>query len=831
MSKMSALTFEQIQDLAKAAVKKGAKRDSIEYDSLLKEAKLLGKEAVAKLNEIFVLETPANTHPKVLNSGKGVKELLGDLQKYAAQKNLKQMESVTAEIQMRFPESMSDAKERIARGTYFYECKQKAYQLGLKNDTAGLKMLLEEMKRKRTGIFLSNKAQISFEDGRKAAENQGTHLRPQPLEAAESHPLDVAFPIQVPERRKMKFQVHSNFLGDLAPAPSWTILIDETGCCFTKKVNTPGFEDQKKGKCVAILVPEGCSLPELRPEWHAVDCGMDEIQKIVQDLLDHPCGVLGIPVESLTPMNGVLWLSCIEALLDLILRLLPLDGETKLNIFIEEHCEIKPEHSTMLQNICSANLYHLSRCFPERAEKITMKAAFISKDDNSWNGYADAASYLWGCQNERLLKKTGWLGTCFLGTSPLPLRDALDVLGSSAPLVPNEWSKLLMSADEGNEHSLTSALLRLFGEEVQASPELWTRCLDYVQSHLYSKSIHLPLLSLQVRWLKQYQPSECSLTPHLRLVWLSVMLAEANHCGKIDLFPKVWQEFEALCNQLYEEDAPLVCLATLHIAVHCIDAQDFRRAFQVVKRWKNTTVTVLGRQYYGRVLSTYGQLLAFCGWNQEAVGWFQRAIEQFEHLSDPNEGKREILQTRAYKIIAMMDAPQITSEAVREELETYFTMSLSDAADHLAGSDAPGESYAQHILLRFLVSANDTELQKRYLSKRSDWKTGAGHPWELILFYRALLVQDSAEKKTLLRQAYDMALDGGATLKMIACVLLGAIYYDDRSCRAELENLTSEVLQLLPALSSARKTALQNQLETPQPPQLFTQTMLPFNFR
>ncbi|MDO4569713.1 MAG: hypothetical protein Q4D38_04965 [Planctomycetia bacterium] len=627
--------------------------------------------------------------------------------------------------------------------------------------------------------------------------------------------------------------IHPNFPTNLSPAKKWTVLIDETGKYFTQDVFSNQIKEFEKGKCVALLVPEGCELPQLPTKWHAVDASQAEIEKNVETLLKSTCGILGISAEGLQPMNGDVWFSCIESLLDLILRLLPLEEYTELQLFVEQRGQVKPEHDLLLEKTCNDALHHLSRSFPDRAKKITIFPRIIKKDGHPWNGYVDTAAFLWGSpgQNE-LLCSTGWRNTCFLGTEARQLRDAFDMLERFSPLTPEEWSALSTSPDGQHAHSLVSSLLNILGEETRQNPELWNAYLDHVQNHLYSKAINLPNLSRQIGWLRRFQPEECSLTPRLHLIWLSVQLAESNHYGKTDTFQGLQQEFKNLCNQLYYEDAPLVCLATLHIAVAFMNEFDFRRAIQAVRPWHDIPIEVPGRQYHAQVLSTYGQLLAFLGKNEDAVKLFQRALEHFRKLSDTRQGRLDSLQTQAYLLIAMMDSEQTSSQTLHKELESYLGTTLEEAIENLASSALPKEKYTHHLLLRYLLSFGSESQKKRYLSRQQDWQQGTGHPWEWILFYRALLTEDGEMRKKLLRQAYQTAREGGgATMRVIACVILGGLYHEDRTCREELQTLTEQTVAELPALGKLRDERLRQQLESPLPPMELAKAILPFNFR
>ena len=73
--------------------------------------------------------------------------------------------------------------------------------------------------------------------------------------------------------------------------------------------------------------------------------------------------------------------------------------------------------------------------------------------------------------------------------------------------------------------------------------------------------------------------------------------------------------------------------------------------------------------------------------------------------------------------------------------------------------------------------------------------------------------------------------DGGATLRMIGCCILGALYFHDQSVKAELEELTERVIRELPKLGAVRVAAMRKQIAEPIEPMAYIKKTVPFNFR
>ena len=150
----------------------------------------------------------------------------------------------------------------------------------------------------------------------------------------------------------------------------------------------------------------------------------------------------------------------------------------------------------------------------------------------------------------------------------------------------------------------------------------------------------------------------------------------------------------------------------------------------------------------------------------------------------------------------------------------------------MAADNAAADKYRHHIMLRyFQLLPKDHPAVQKYLAMMPKWKIDHGHPWEMIEFYRALLVSDDALRIKCFESAAQIAEDGGPTLHVIAAAILGSWYYYDRNLKQRFENMAGKTIQSLPDLGEARISALYKQLNNPLPPQEFIKKVLPFNFR
>ena len=635
----------------------------------------------------------------------------------------------------------------------------------------------------------------------------------------------------------------ANYLPSLAPCNSWTVLVDDTGSVFS--VDATG---RNKGRMVAVFVPRGTKLPDLSRHWHAVEIAnngrSDEVIDVLGRLIESDCGIVGIPVTVLPATSEKdRWFSCLEELLALSFRLLPLDGETVLSIFVEQHGAIDVSSGTkMVQKMVSGILDRLAEVFPRRAALIFPKIAIISKEGHPWNGYADAAAYAWGGKSLSGFRKCSrWVGPCFLeGDAASRVRRAMDALGRDRVPEETDWTALLSAPDAENGESLISAFLCALGQEAMADVGLWRTYLDETRRHLDSKAIRMELLGRQLRWLGKWHPADVALPPRTRLMWLVSELAGANHAGRTDLHTveAFRKEIIDLCVRLFREDCPLVALANLHLAVARTNAFEFEKARDLLLPLRDWPVEGMGLRMRGRLLSSLGQHQAFLGDSAGALPFFDEALALFRDLSE--DSFPETVQTSAYSATAAMDAGTPDADARLAAYlwgGAYSNERLAKEARSLALSTEPVDKYAHHVLLRRLVELPASHpARAAYLEEKDKWADPINeHPWELIEFYRALLLPEGEESLAHLRAAYEIALaDSGPTLQVIAAVIQGAsLWFGQDVGLTDYADLVACCSEALPALGEARLAALRGQLApaTRLDPLSLAKAVLPFNFR
>lgn len=857
----------QLLEKAKQLQQNGVTADSLEFDQIDKQAMEIGAPLPSFVRSLFQentisdqstsdiasenvdSKTASSPNPKI---PKAVKDTLYLLRKNASCEG-KQFKKIVSdlfnELVAKHPEYESEAKRQIKYGHDILPFMKEAYSLGTHcKSEDDLKSLIAEavntidfdemaITSKLTNQY--NTGLSATQRGREAAKLKKAMKKNPPASNPSAAQSFKSTPGYISVKDLDLFEIHPNFISQLEPSEKWTIVIDDTGKKFSEEVFNNNLKETEKGKLAAVLVPSYTKLPNLPKGYHSTENpSLEAIGAAAMAIRSNPCGVLGISAESMHQFDGEYWYVTLEALINLIIRLLPLpeNGQkTQLDIFVENRPDFGPQNSSVLQRLCDVSRNRLFRTNPSRAEQISINANVVFKTGHPWIGYADAVAFCWGGSSAKpILDKTKWKGTCLLDMNPEQLRYSIDSLQRSEPLTEQDWNDLINSPDAYVSNSLASILLDIQGREASKDENLWNRYLEYVQKHLYSKAINLYALGNQIAWLKKWIPAEATFSPRMRLLWLTTQLAQANHLGQTDMITQYQKEFEDLCTLIYPEDAPLTCLTCLHVAVAYMNDFNFKKAYDVVKGWIDKDEAIIGRQYYGQVLSTIGQLNSFIGRQESAVKAFNAAIDKFEKLTSADQMAGDINQTSSYKVIAMMDSNPVPDN-LSTEMEKYLGRTLAEAADQFAVSDDPGEKYMHHVFLRFLVHVNSPELKpiiEKYLSHKADWKTAFGHPWELIDFYRALLQTDTADRIACLEHAYNqVAQTNDGALKVIACVILGGLYYYDSSRKEKLAELTQKVVEMMPYLGKDRVEALNRQLESPVEPLALAKAVLPFNFR
>lgn len=660
-----------------------------------------------------------------------------------------------------------------------------------------------------------------------------------------------------------EYRHHVNDIWCLDPSTAWDLYIDESGA---------GFANGEDGLVAGVLSDRRHPLKK-QPSLHAMRDKEARLiaaaDSLVTYLSEHPhAGVLAFPVRAST--SSTCWCVAIGKLIDMVLRLLPLplgDEKVELSVVIE-HRSIygRAENFLYLRDACR---FALAQSYPTREARIDLTIEVMNKE-HPFNAYPDVVANachaaLTGRGHLDRLKRARWEGTCFLNYEPGTVERLFDATHSGSSLDGAVWDEMLCG--DFDPQSILGVQLDRFGEEVRKSLPLWEKYLAWTILHLESKAIDFRRLLRQMNWLVKYQPDHALLPPRLQLLWLTAELAVNNHRGAV-LKDANYAKFQKLVVALYEEDAPLTCWAVLHLAVAETNAFRFASAKRIVESylkrvgsvtwgrdvpaWFNwirrpadfllkkggarpaSIAAIMGLQYCGQLVSSYGQHLAFLAYPEDAVGCFLEANRLFGRLSDKASAQRDISQTSAYLLTALMDSPASAArnKNLKVALADYFGEDLVAVAKRLAVTKEPGEKYQHHILLRYIHSGLASQaVREAYLAEQANWKTDVGHPWEMIEFYRALLIPQGPERVEHLKCAVKLAAGGDVTLKVIACVIAGALVAEGAFPLEDYAAKVEEIAKIVPDLGASRLAALRAQSKVPVSALDLAKKVLPFNFR
>ena len=636
---------------------------------------------------------------------------------------------------------------------------------------------------------------------------------------------------------------HPNDITTLAPGRSWTVYLDES-----YHGDEDEFETGGDGIMAGIICRDDVPLkplPNLHCAQDATDERLDAQDKALDDILHHPnCGVLAIPSYVYDVAMG--WDDALVSWVDVMVRLLPFPkGEevVAIRVCVEPH---DPYRTTQdfraLKLVCEKSL---KDSFPERAQRVRISFEAMPKpkpDELSCNAYPDIIGFTCLRQSgpnpdhtaRQRYVKSGWRGVCHLNISPKRISRLLRCFYRSEPLDAATWASLASSDDIG----ILGALAARFGERAKASPAEWDRYLGYLCAHLTSGAIDMKMLRQQVAWLRRYQPQ--AIAKKSQLMWLTAQIALANHEGKNAAVAgsELRRAFDGLCEGLYDEAAPLVCEATLNLAVAYTNGYEFEMALALIQSLLGKDRATVGLSGYGKLLSTAGQHFAFLGMAEEAIAKFNEALSCFARLTDGKERAINLDITRAYLATVTMDA---RPAEVRRVLALYLLGDEKASEEALLRETArlAGERQAKfhhHILLRHIATQPDDEfLRSAYVGAHAKWcRPSVGHPWELIEFYRAQLLPIGEERARRLDTAWRLALvEGGETLMVIAAVIAGAALADglEGEWPARFKRAIAQIGEMPGLRENGRYQALLDQPSAKLPPLALAAKVLPFNFR
>ena len=623
---------------------------------------------------------------------------------------------------------------------------------------------------------------------------------------------------------------HSHRIGDLAPCASWVLVIDETGSRFSAEKS-----EGREGRFVGLLVPMGMKFTG---KGHAAEQGSQRaLDSVVQEVLDSDVGIFGLTIRGLPPTRGDRWMQGCAQVIHWILRLLPMDGATRVTIRIEQHAEFT--RSASVQALADEILRGLTETNPTRYGALRLRAQLVSKVDEPLLTQVDALAHMWGSkarESRDRVRRSGLLGTCLDPGDGARLMTAWDLLSRGSSLPPELWQTLVHGEEVPGAETIGDRLLEDVGCACREDPALWRSYLDRSTAHLESKGVRVGALGRELQWLERWRPSGEGLAPKARFVWIVAQVEHQNHLGRVDA--ALLEELRVLGDRLLDEAPLLVCQGDLDLAVRATNRFQFDAATEQLARWDGIDPRIPGLQHWGRVRSSLGQHAAFRGELVAADVLFAEAIEAFRRLSDPEVAAGEIRQTAHYRAIAAMERSDCEDESLRRLLGDAGVVLFDESITALAISDVPEDKYRHHLLVRSLVERGSDAGIRAYLATRDEWAfpEDQGHPWELVAAYRGLLLEGAGLREQALLElergaALALGEEQGATLWLIGAVLAtlhASLSGGEMPEREFLDALT-------PKLPGARDRI--NRLieatagDDEQDPGALLAAVLPFNFR
>ena len=626
---------------------------------------------------------------------------------------------------------------------------------------------------------------------------------------------------------------HPNSLRHLPAHSHWEIVIDETGTEF-EQAEELSVNDHNLGRYVALIIPKDkAKLMPLPSAFHAAEESSTLLDKVIDDILRQPVGVLGITAKDPLSFARPRWFSGMYRLLQLILRLLPLpqEGSKQVHIFIEQRGGFNAD--TDLQILKQLLLSELQSIDETRFSQFGLSLEIVPKGGHPNLAHVDALAHCWGGSSaKQRLAKAKFKGHCFLTPESGNLERIFSALDGKSALKPHDWFEAAGALSGEPEHSLLRETMQQLGERCRTQPEIWQNYLQEVRRRLNEKDYQAQTLDEILGWLQTYAPAENKLPPLLQLRFQAAHLASDNHQGRMNL--TTVQNLLDLGESLKYEAAPEVAQIYNRLAVAATNIYEFGYAGQILQHARTLPEIAVGRQQYGRLQSSIGQINAFTGEHRMAESYFTQAIETFTKLSDPAAARKDIRQTLLYRLHNAADAAA-PWETVQPIATSLFGSDLNKAANKFSvGTD---DRFSHHALLRlFTAYPQQTEsARKTYLDNEPRWQNGEGHPWQLIQLWRGWLAHFSGND-FISAQSLNLALNaeaGGLTLQWIT--LTTAVLAErlglNKSCPYPI---ASESTRLQAEFPQAPHAALQTLRQTAaQPEELLAalKTCLPFNFK
>ena len=266
----------------------------------------------------------------------------------------------------------------------------------------------------------------------------------------------------------------------------------------------------------------------------------------------------------------------------------------------------------------------------------------------------------------------------------------------------------------------------------------------------------------------------------------------------------------------------------LNLAVHYNDEFLFDKAFETISRNKSY-FNSFKLPTLGKFQSTLGQNMSINKKFDAADKCFCEALNSFRESEEPNKLK-EIEQTTVYRMFNLLEWK---NPEYPQEFRKFFG-ELADVAK-FAKENSTADQYKHHLFIRSVFECGELEDYKQtYLAESKNWEYWPQHPWQLIEFYRAMLLDDEAESYKHLENALEICdfEKHGGIIALMGAVLAAAAITKYPSRKEELKRKSLEFIEKAGNVAGAGKILddLRQRLEEDRD---FDSVLefLPFNYR
>lgn len=363
---------------------------------------------------------------------------------------------------------------------------------------------------------------------------------------------------------------------------------------------------------VGILVPRPVSreLPEAPEAFQLATAEPAQLAELLQQLAEGELGVLGVAKPG---ADGL------EALIAWVLRLLPVEGETKLEVI----AAVGPEGPSV-KAAGQGALRGLARADAGRAKSIRL-AAHPGKGQASHHAQA-LATLCFDAHPEAmaLLGAHPWLGACMVG-APWPTRGAYDALNTERLPGQDALTHFLAAASRVTAGSLEALVSELMVERLRTDAKLRRSTAEGA-----ARSLRLgdDLLAVgRVAALLGAADPEMVLPPALQLGALLARLESGEG--------EAAEAAAHLAQALVPEDARLACAADIIRAELCLAAQEHDAAEAILQAWLAKAPELPGLGQWLALQRTMALLIAARGDKAGAKALLAETQTRAEQLMDP----------------------------------------------------------------------------------------------------------------------------------------------------------------------------------------------------